>query len=37
MDYIETINAELTRKREEFGLNTLKPGQTPEEAEAAGK
>ncbi len=32
--YLNTINKELTRKREEFGLKTLKVGQTPEEARA---
>ncbi|MBP5209707.1 MAG: extracellular solute-binding protein [Clostridia bacterium] len=35
--YISAINAELTRKREEFsdsGLKTLKTGQTPARAEA---
>ena len=26
--YIDVINAEITRKREEFGLETLEPGQT---------
>jgi hypothetical protein len=30
--YIDAINTELTRKREEFaesGIKTLKPGETP--------
>ena len=27
-DYIKTINVEITRKREEFGLETLEDGQT---------
>ncbi len=31
-DYINIINQELTRKREEFEQKTLKTGQTPEEA-----
>ncbi len=38
--YISTIDKELTRKRQEFDLSTLKPGQTPEQARAekdAGK
>lgn len=30
--YINAINQEITRKREEFGLPTLESGQTPEEA-----
>ncbi len=30
--YINTINAEITRKREEFGMPTLKPNQTPDQA-----
>ena len=30
--YINAINQEITRKREEFGLYTLESGQTPEEA-----
>ncbi len=29
--YIDAINAEITRKREEFGMETLEPGQTPDE------
>ena len=29
--YIDAINAEITRKREEFGLSTLAPGQEPPE------
>ena len=29
--YIDTINAEIKRKREEFDLPTLDPGQTPED------
>ncbi len=33
--YLNTINKELSRKREEFGLKTLEIGQTPEEARAA--
>ncbi len=28
--YIDAINAEISRKREEFGLPTLKPGEQPE-------
>ena len=32
LDYISVINQELTRKRKEFGMKTLKDGQTPEEA-----
>lgn len=32
--YIDAINAEITRKREEFGMETLEPGQTPEDARA---
>ena len=28
MSYINTINKEITRKREEFGLETLEIGQT---------
>ncbi len=28
-EYIGAINAEITRKREEFGLNTLAPGEIP--------
>ena len=28
-EYISAINAEITRKREEFGLNTLAPGEIP--------
>ncbi|MBE6655407.1 MAG: extracellular solute-binding protein [Ruminococcaceae bacterium] len=31
-DYINIINQELTRKRQEFEQKTLKTGQTPEEA-----
>ena len=31
-DYINIINQEITRKREEFEQKTLKTGQTPEEA-----
>lgn len=31
-DYISVINQELSRKRKEFGMATLKDGQTPEEA-----
>ena len=31
-DYISVINQELSRKRLEFGMKTLKDGQTPEEA-----
>ena len=30
--YISVINQELSRKRKEFGMATLKDGQTPEEA-----
>ncbi len=33
--YLNTINKELSRKREEFGLKTLEIGQTPEEARRA--
>lgn len=33
--YLNTINKELSRKREEFGLKTLDIGQTPEEARRA--
>ncbi len=32
LDYISVINQELSRKRKEFGMKTLKDGQTPEEA-----
>ena len=32
--YIDAINAEITRKREEFGMETLEPGETPEEDRA---
>ena len=32
--YVNVINKEITRKREEFGWKTLKIGQTPEEARA---
>ncbi len=32
--YIDAINAEITRKREEFGMETLAPGQTPEDKES---
>ena len=32
--YVNVINKEITRKREEFGWSTLKIGQTPEEARA---
>ena len=31
-DYISIINQEISRKRKEFDLETLKDGQTPEEA-----
>ena len=31
--YISIINQEITRKRQEFDLKTLKDGQTPEQAE----
>ena len=31
-NYISVINQELTRKRKEFGMATLKDGQTPDEA-----
>ena len=34
MNYIDTINAEIKRKREEFDLPTLETGETPEEARA---
>ena len=34
LSYISTINDEIQRKREEFGLPTLETGQTPEEARA---
>ena len=27
--YVDAINAEITRKREEFGMETLDPGETP--------
>ncbi len=33
-EYIGTINSEITRKREEFGMATLEPNQTPDEAKA---
>ena len=38
LSYVPTINKEITRKRSEFGLRTLEPGQTLAdlEAEAAG-
>jgi len=42
LQYIPLINKEISRKREEFGLETLEPGQTlaekrAEQAAAAGK
>ncbi len=33
-DYVNTINKEISRKREEFDLPTLEIGQTPEQARA---
>ena len=35
LSYIPTINKEITRKRAEFGLETLEPGQTLAEKRAA--
>ena len=36
-EYIDAINAEITRKREEFGLKTIKNDQEAEDYEASKK